>query len=94
MDIEFAEYESMDGLSEAFPASEGQELPIGQFMVEIHLFKGQIDAAKYLEWYEIFLCHLLLPPTIPSLKSDPVTGGSALRPGVCVLHGLSRTCWP
>lgn len=56
MDIEFAEYESMDGLSTDFPAGKGHELPIGQLMVEIHLFeddgRGKIDAKAYLEWWE------------------------------------------
>lgn len=35
MDIEFAEYESMDDLSRDFPIEEGFELPIGQLMIEI-----------------------------------------------------------
>lgn len=50
MDIEFAEYESMDGLSRDFPIEQGMELPIGQLMIEIHLFVGQIDAKTYLNW--------------------------------------------
>ena len=55
MDIEFAEFESMDGLSEAFPMAQGYDLPIGQLMIEIHLFNGT-TAEKYLAWYdEIFL---------------------------------------
>lgn len=52
MDIEFAEFEAMDGLSDDFPASQGYELPIGQLMIEIHLFKGRIDSKAYLQWWE------------------------------------------
>ena len=51
MDIEFAEFEAMDGLSRDFPASEGKELPVGQLMIEIHFFNG-LDAKGYLEWWE------------------------------------------
>ncbi len=50
MDIEFAEYAALDALSQAFPAGTGQELPIGQLMIEIHLFPGRITAQEYLEW--------------------------------------------
>lgn len=52
MDIEFAEFEGMDGLSRDFPVESGYELPIGQLMVEIHLFNGRIDAKTYLQWWE------------------------------------------
>ena len=52
MDIEFAEYESMDGLSQDFAADKGHELPIGQLMIEIHLFPGRIDSKTYLQWWE------------------------------------------
>lgn len=50
MDIEFAEFESMDGLDRDFPAEIGVDLPIGQFLVEIHLFPGRQTARGYLEW--------------------------------------------
>lgn len=52
MDIEFAEFESMDGLSRDFPFDQGHELPIGQLLVEIHLFRDQIGSQTYLEWWE------------------------------------------
>ncbi|KAJ9142279.1 hypothetical protein NKR19_g7271 [Coniochaeta hoffmannii] len=52
MDIEFAEFEAMDGLSADFPADKGYELPIGQLMIEIHLFKDRMNSKKYLEWWE------------------------------------------
>ncbi|KAH8899186.1 hypothetical protein GQ53DRAFT_801783 [Thozetella sp. PMI_491] len=52
MDIEFAEFEAMDGLSYDFPASRGMELPIGQLLVEIHLFGGRITTEEYLDWWE------------------------------------------
>jgi hypothetical protein len=50
MDIEFAEFESMDGLSRDFPLADGMDLPIGQLMIEIHLFRHKIDAKTYLQW--------------------------------------------
>jgi hypothetical protein len=50
MDIEFAEFDSMDGLSRDFPLAEGIDLPIGQLMIEIHLFNHKINAKKYLQW--------------------------------------------
>ena len=50
MDIEFAEYDALDALSEAFPSSAGQQLPLGQLMIEIHLFPGRISAEQYLSW--------------------------------------------
>lgn len=52
MDIEFAEFEAMDGLNRDFPAEQGLEFPIGQFMVEAHFFNG-LDAKTYLQWYEL-----------------------------------------
>lgn len=55
MDIDFVEFEAMDGLSRDFPAESGMELPIGQFMVEIHLTNGATSAAEYLKWY-VILC--------------------------------------
>ncbi len=51
MDIEFAEFAAMDGLSRDFPVTDGKELPIGQLMVEIHFFNAQ-TAAGYLSWWE------------------------------------------
>lgn len=50
MDIEFAEFESMDSLT-AFSTAAGQQLPIGQYMVEVHMFNGQTSAG-YLKWFE------------------------------------------
>ena len=50
MDIEFAEYDALDALSQAFPASAGMEFPLGQVMIEIHLFPGRISAEEYLGW--------------------------------------------
>lgn len=47
MDIEFAEFDAMDGFVDAF---EGHDLPVGQFMVEIHLFNN-LGAKQYLDWY-------------------------------------------
>lgn len=52
MDIEFSEFESLTSLSEAFPESEGKEFPIGQLLVEIHIFgyKGEMTPSYYLKW--------------------------------------------
>ena len=47
MDIEFAEFDAMDGFMESF---DGKDLPVGQFMVEIHLFNS-LAAKSYLDWY-------------------------------------------
>ena len=47
MDIEFAEFDSMTAFLEDFA---GQKLPIGQFLVEIHLFKSKITTEKFLQW--------------------------------------------
>ncbi|KAJ9151820.1 hypothetical protein NKR23_g2752 [Pleurostoma richardsiae] len=51
MDIEFAEFEALDGLGEDFPANRALGLPIGQLMVEIHFFNGQTSEG-YLNWWE------------------------------------------
>lgn len=51
MDIEFAEFDATDGLLRDFPADQGFELPIGQFMVEIHFFNN-LGAKQYLDWWE------------------------------------------
>ena len=50
MDIEFAEFEAMDGLVHDFSAESGMELPIGQFLVEIHFFGSRQSAKGYLNW--------------------------------------------
>jgi hypothetical protein len=51
MDIEFAEFEAMDGFLSDFAESGGFDLPVGQVMIEIHFFNGQ-TAAGYLAWWE------------------------------------------
>ncbi|KZL66192.1 hypothetical protein CI238_09975 [Colletotrichum incanum] len=50
MDIEFAEFEAMEGLHDDFPRTAG-ELPIGQLMIEIHFFNG-MTSSGYLDWWE------------------------------------------
>ncbi|GJC84412.1 hypothetical protein ColLi_07250 [Colletotrichum liriopes] len=50
MDIEFAEFEAMQGLHDDFPMTAG-ELPIGQLMIEIHFFNG-MTSSGYLDWWE------------------------------------------
>lgn len=51
MDIEFSEFSSLTSLEEAFPASKGS-FPIGQLLVEIHLFeyKHEMNPAVFLKW--------------------------------------------
>jgi hypothetical protein len=51
MDIEYAEFASLTSLNRAFPEEDGFELPIGQLMVELHLF-GHEDMTGYnfLQW--------------------------------------------
>ncbi len=55
MDIEYAEFEAMDGFLRDFAAADGEqqppELPIGQLLVEIHFFHG-MQADPYLQWWE------------------------------------------
>ena len=57
MDIEFFEFESMDSFTD-FHA--GKELPIGQFMVEVHMFNGQTSEG-YLKWFEKLEAHGMRP---------------------------------
>lgn len=69
MDIESAEFASMDGLSRDFSAEDGNELPIGQLMVEIHFFNS-LSAASYLGWWERLEARGLRPTwTEPNLLS-------------------------
>lgn len=51
MDIEFSEFSSLTSLEQAFPASDG-EFPVGQLLVEIHLFgfKHEMNPAFFLKW--------------------------------------------
>jgi hypothetical protein len=51
MDIEFFEFDAMDGMMRDFPVEAGYELPVGQFMVEIHLMPGRMDAPGFVQWY-------------------------------------------
>ncbi len=51
MDIEYSEFESMHSLSNAFM---GEEFPIGQFLVEIHLFgykAPEMNPQFFLKWW-------------------------------------------
>lgn len=51
MDIEYAEFASLTSLDEAFPESDGFELPIGQLMVELHLFgHEEMTGYSFLKW--------------------------------------------
>jgi len=54
MDIEYAEFEALTSLDKAFPQLKGLDLPIGQLMVELHLFsiKG-MTAPQFLKWWEV-----------------------------------------
>jgi len=50
MDIEYAEFDALTSLGKAFPKYHG-EFPIGQLMVEIHLFSyNGITGPQFLNW--------------------------------------------
>ncbi|KAK1974134.1 methyltransferase domain-containing protein [Colletotrichum cereale] len=52
MDIEVAEFEALDGLHRDFSGA-GDELPIGQLMVEIHLYSNRdMTSRVFLDWWE------------------------------------------
>jgi hypothetical protein len=48
MDIETAEFEAMDGMVEAFEAG---ELPIGQLLIELHIYSDK-TSRFVLDWWE------------------------------------------
>lgn len=51
MDIEWAEYPSLTQLSHDFPAASGMEFPIGQMMIEIHIFAARnMSTGEFLKW--------------------------------------------
>lgn len=55
MDIEYAEFASLTSLNRAFPKEGGFELPIGQLMVELHLFGNEeMTGYSFLHWYVFF----------------------------------------
>ena len=55
MDIEYAEFASLTSLDQAFPEDENFELPIGQLMVELHLFgHEEMTGYNFLKWYVLF----------------------------------------
>jgi hypothetical protein len=52
IDIEFAEFASLSSLSHAFPKAAQMEFPIGQMMIELHLFSANgITSGQFLTWY-------------------------------------------
>lgn len=60
MDIEYAEFASLTSLDRAFPEEGGFELPIGQLMVELHLFgHEEMTGYNFLKWYVLFAFKLL-----------------------------------
>ncbi|KAF9876945.1 hypothetical protein CkaCkLH20_05791 [Colletotrichum karsti] len=76
MDIEFAEFEAMDGLLTDFPQISGEELPIGQLMIEIHFFNG-MTSAGYLDWWERLEARGLRPTwTEPNLLAITLNLGN------------------
>lgn len=52
MDIEGYEFESMTSLIKFF-LDQGMEVPVAQFLVEIHLDPGRIDTDAFLAWWEL-----------------------------------------
>ncbi|OBT84912.1 hypothetical protein VE02_06566 [Pseudogymnoascus sp. 03VT05] len=81
MDIEYAEFASLTSLDQAFPEGDGFELPIGQLMVELHLFgHEEMTGYNFLQWWETLEARGLRPVwTEPNLlyttmrieKGDP-----------------------
>jgi hypothetical protein len=60
IDIEYSEFDSLDSLNKAFSTGSGQEFPIGQMMVEIHLFgiehygnKISTTSGFFIDWWEM-----------------------------------------
>lgn len=52
MDIEGFEFESMTSVIRYF-TSRGLEVPISQFLVEIHLDPGKIGVDQFMQWWEL-----------------------------------------
>lgn len=52
MDIEGYEFEAMRSVVEHF-LSKGEEVPIAQFLVEIHLMPDQIGVDDFIAWWEL-----------------------------------------
>jgi hypothetical protein len=74
MDIEWWEFESMDGFMSDFPAAAGDELPLGQLMVEVHFYNGYTPA-QYLAWWERMEARGLRPTwTEPNLLAVTLGG--------------------
>jgi hypothetical protein len=64
IDIEFAEFASLESLSKAYPREKGMSYPIGQILVELHLFqRNGMTSGQFLDWYVSHL-HLSFPPTL------------------------------
>jgi hypothetical protein len=52
VDIEFAEFASLESLSKAYPKEKGMSYPIGQILVELHLFqRSPMTSGQFLDWY-------------------------------------------
>ncbi|KAF8429657.1 methyltransferase domain-containing protein [Tirmania nivea] len=49
LDIEYAEFDSITAFLNDFA---GQELPFGQLLIELHVFKDRITARDFLSWWE------------------------------------------
>lgn len=47
IDIEFAEFTSLTSFLDDF---KNHELPCGQLLIELHLFKNRISAGEFLDW--------------------------------------------
>lgn len=62
MDIEYSEYDSLTSFDLAFPRAKGLDLPVGQLMVEIHLFGyKEITSGQFLKWWEMLEARGLRP---------------------------------
>ena len=54
LDIEYAEFGSITAFLKDLA---GQELPFGQLLIEIHLFKDKITARDFLSWQVLAYNH-------------------------------------
>ncbi|CZS90272.1 uncharacterized protein RCO7_08609 [Rhynchosporium graminicola] len=73
IDIEYAEFEALKSFDEA--TAHQEEYPIGQMLIELHLFKKEkIDMVEFLAWWEALEARGLRPAwTEPNLLAVTVS---------------------
>jgi hypothetical protein len=69
IDIEWAEYPSLTQLARNYSAASVVDFPIGQMMIEIHIFAAKnMNTGRFLKWYIRFLTNIYLASPSPSLS--------------------------